>query len=206
MKDYGVVAAEMWTHPTFRSLSDKAKLFALYLAAGPHVTMIGCYRLPEAYASEDTGIPTKTIPQLFDEVFRNGFVIRDEGSKWLLVLPFLLWNKLQNPNVGIAALKLFNQVPDHLPFKPELARLLVDLQPHFPADKIAHWRTVHKPLANGLRTVSEPSLKPYRNQEQYQVQEQSKIQAKEGIFQDRALTPAREANGSDEAIDERGAA
>ena len=36
-----------------RRVSDDARLLALYLLTGQHTNMIGCFRLPDGYVSED---------------------------------------------------------------------------------------------------------------------------------------------------------
>ena len=67
------------------------------------------------------------------------------------------WNPVENPNQGIAAMRLFSQVPDKSTVKPELARVM--------AYAIAH-------IGGAKLKGSERVLEPFLNQEQEQEQEQ----------------------------------
>lgn len=140
-----------------RRVSDDARLLALYLLTGQHTNMIGCFRLPDGYVSEDLSWTPERVSKGFDELSANGFATRDFSSKWVLIRNFLSWNSIENPNQGIAALRLFDQVPDKSTVKPELARVL--------SFAISH---ISKAKLKG----SERVLEPFLNQEQEQEQEQ----------------------------------
>lgn len=160
MRDYGKIHTAFWASADIRDLSDGGKLLAAYLLTGPHSTLIGCFRLPDGYVAGDLGWPPATVGKRFGELFHKGFATRDEGSGWVLVHRFLAWNKIENPNQGKAAAKLFAQVPDANPLKPCLARALRELAPHFPATELEKFESLSKPFR-----------KPFRNQEQEQEQE-----------------------------------
>jgi hypothetical protein len=135
--------------------SDDARLLALYLLTGQHANMIGCFRLPDGYISEDIKWGSERVSKAFDELFQMGFVTRETSSKWVFIRNFMTWNQLGNPNQGIGALRLFEQVPDKCCFKPDLARSLLDA--------IAH-------LDRGKLKGRERVLERFRNQEQEQEQ------------------------------------
>ena len=88
----------------------------------------------------------KGFPKGFDELSANGFATRDSSSKWVLIRNFLTWNSVENPNQGIAALRLFDQVPDRSTVKPELARVLASAISHIGIAKL-------KGSEKGSRTV-----------------------------------------------------
>ncbi|MCA7086072.1 hypothetical protein K7G19_21000 [Cupriavidus sp. DB3] len=163
MRDYGKMPTALWSDPGFLGLSDQGKVLALYLLSSPHTNMIGAFRLPDGYVAEDLRWPIETVSERFAELSRNGFATRDEGSKWVVIHKFCLWNDIENPNQGKAAAKLFHQVPDDCPVKPVLARALRDFAPKFPAE-------VREPF----ETLGERLPKPFRNQEQEQEQEQKR--------------------------------
>lgn len=140
-----------------RRVSDDARLLALYLLTGQHTNMIGCFRLPDGYVSEDLAWTPERVSKGFDELSENGFATRDSSSKWVLIRNFLAWNSVENPNQGIAALRLFDQVPDKSSVKPELARVLASALSHISISKLKG---------------SERVLQPFLNQEQEQEQEQ----------------------------------
>jgi hypothetical protein len=112
--------------------------------------MLGCFRIPQAYVAEDLGWGSDRVSKGFAELFRVGFATLDEGSKWVVIHRFLKWNPLENPNVGKAAEKLFDQIPDSSPAKPLLAAFLREFGKYFSMEKL-----------NGIETLS----KPYRNPE-----------------------------------------
>ncbi len=144
-----------------RRVSDDARLLALYLLTGQHTNMIGCFRLPDGYVSEDLAWIPERVSKGFDELSANGFATRDSSSKWVLIRNFLTWNSVENPNQGIAALRLFDQVPDKSTVKPELARVLASAISHIGIAKL-----------KGSERVLEPFLNREQDQEQEQDQEE----------------------------------
>lgn len=159
MRDYGKVHTSFWISDGMRRVSDDARLLALYLLTGQHTNMIGCFRLPDGYVSEDLAWTPERVSKGFDELSANGFATRDSSSKWVLIRNFLAWNSVENPNQGIAALRLFDQVPDKSSVKPELARVMASAISHISVSKLKG---------------SERVLQPFLNQEQEQEQEQEK--------------------------------
>lgn len=157
MRDYGKVHTSFWISDGMRRVSDDARLLALYLLTGQHTNMIGCFRLPDGYVSEDLAWTPERVSKGFDELSANGFATRDSSSKWVLIRNFLSWNSVENPNQGIAALRLFDQVPDKSSVKPELARVLASALSHISISKLKG---------------SERVLQPFLNQEQEQEQDQ----------------------------------
>ncbi|HHT0394702.1 TPA: hypothetical protein ACTW08_003275 [Raoultella planticola] len=157
MRDYGKVHTSFWISDGMRRVSDDARLLALYLLTGQHTNMIGCFRLPDGYVSEDLAWTPERVSKGFDELSANGFATRDSSSKWVLIRNFLAWNSVENPNQGIAALRLFDQVPDKSTIKPELARVMALAISHISTSKLKG---------------SERVLQPFLNQEQEQEQEQ----------------------------------
>ena len=177
MRDYGKVHTSFWISDGMRRVSDDARLLALYLLTGQHTNMIGCFRLPDGYVSEDLAWTPERVSKGFDELSENGFATRDSSSKWVLIRNFLSWNSVENPNQGIAALRLFDQVPDKSSVKPELARVL--------ASAISH---ISIPKLKG----SERVLQPFLNQEQEQEQEQEEKNMGHG-----SATPPADQNQGD---------
>lgn len=157
MRDYGKVHTSFWSSDDIHNLSDDAKLLAIYLLTGQHTNMIGCFRLPDGYVTEDLNWSPERVSKGFNELSKNGFATRDFSSKLVFIHNFLSWNTLDNPNQGVSAIRLFEKIPDKSPLKPLLARVL--------SISISHLD--HKKL-KGLERV----LKPFRNQEQEQEQEQ----------------------------------
>ncbi|EKW5591859.1 hypothetical protein NNT41_004115 [Raoultella planticola] len=177
MRDYGKVHTSFWISDGMRRVSDDARLLALYLLTGQHTNMIGCFRLPDGYVSEDLSWTSERVSKWFDELSENGFATRDSSSKWVLIRNFLTWNSVENPNQGIAALRLFDQVPDKSTVKPELARVMASAISHISISKLKG---------------SERVLQPFLNQEQEQEQEQEEDSSGHGY-----ATPPEDQNQGD---------
>lgn len=157
MRDYGKVHTTFWTSTTTRSMSEDARILALYLITSPHSTIAGVFRLPDGYVCEDLQWSPERVSKGFAELFRKGFGNRCETTKWVWVCKHLEWNPPENPNQRKSAAKIAQAIPDECGWKPAFMRdcgPLLDLK----------W----EPSGNPSGTVQEPFL----NQEQEQEQKQ----------------------------------
>ena len=148
MRDYGRVYSAFWQSPEMRALPEDARTLALYLLTSPHGNLIGCFRLPDAYAAEDLQWPIERVAEGFAKLAEVAFVTRDEVTKWVFIAKYLKWNAFENPNVARAALKALDQVPA-LPLKAALAVALLEFGQH-----------MTEPLTKACETLSEPLRKP----------------------------------------------
>ena len=171
MRDYGRIHCAFWCSQDIRVLSDDGKLLALYLLSCPHGTIIGAFRLPDGYASEDLGWPQARVSKGFKELFAKGWANRCETSKWVWIRRFLSWNLPENPNQWKAARKLIAQIPPQCSWVSEFTAFLSTLESGEIPSK-----------GNGYETLGEG----LPNQEQEQEQEQE---------QNRDREPARSARG-----------
>ena len=152
MRDYGKVFSTFWTSDSTRELSDDAKMLALYLLTGPHSNIIGCFRLPDGYVSEDMGWSIQRVSKVFTELFRKGFATREETTKWVFISKHLKWNPLENPNQITGALKLYDQIPDASSVKPLIAKALRK----YTRPDLKGYETLPKPFTNPSGTLSKP--------------------------------------------------
>ena len=161
MRDYGKVHTSFWSSDDMRHLSDDARLLALYLLTGQHTNMIGCFRLPDGYITEDVNWPIERVSKGLLELSQRGFITRNPKSKWVFITNFMRWNAIDNVNQAVAALKLFGQIPDDFEAKPAMARVFIELMTpiseHKNAEKIKGWETLLKPFANRSVTSSSSS-------------------------------------------------
>ena len=153
MRDYGRVYSAFWQSAEARAFTEDGRTLALYLLTSPHANLIGCYRLPDAYAADDLQWALGRVSKGFIELQAKGFASRDEATKWVLIHKYLLWNGFENGNVAIAAQKAFDQVPAS-GLKSALAVALLEFGKH-----------LKEVFANHLRTLSEPLHKPFANPE-----------------------------------------
>ncbi|MEO8400573.1 MAG: conserved phage C-terminal domain-containing protein [Gammaproteobacteria bacterium] len=126
MRIYGAIQICFWEKPETQQLSDEGKLLAIYLLTGPHSNMVGCFRLPDGYITEDLRWDMQKVKDAFNELSSIEFLTRDENSGWLVVHNFLKWNPVQNPRQGIGIQKLFDVVPTNSAvFEPLVKGLLM---------------------------------------------------------------------------------
>lgn len=149
MRDYGKVYGTFWSSPTTASMSDDAKLLALYLMTCQHNTIAGAFRLPDGYVAEDLSWTAARVAQGFAELFAKGFATRCEGTKWVWIVKHLCWNKPENPNQVKSAAKVAQSIPDECGWKPEFMRVCGVSLGISEAPK-------PKPLKKGSRTVAKP--------------------------------------------------
>ena len=157
MRDYGRVYSAFWQSPEIRSLSEDARTLALYLLTTPHGNLIGCFRLPDAYAADDLQWSSERVREGFAKLAEVAFVMRDEATKWVFIAKYLKWNAFENPNVAKAAFKAFDQVPS-ISLKPALALALLDSGVHIGAE----FRKACETLCEDFRKP-EPEPEPIRS-------------------------------------------
>lgn len=156
MREYGSVQTQFWSDIALQNLSTHAKLLAVYLLTGPHTNMLGCFRLPTGYVAEDLKWNEETVYNAFSELDQIRFLIRDSESNWILIINFLDWNPIENPNQGKSIIKLFKRVPPlSTVFKP-IIKILLD-----------QTKYLDEGFKNHLATLSQP----FQNQEQNQEQD-----------------------------------
>ena len=129
MRDYGRVYSAFWQSPEIRALPEDARTLALYLLTTPHGNLIGCFRLPDAYAADDLQWTAERVSEGFAKLVEVAFVRRDEATKWVFIAKYLKWNPFENPNVAKAAWKAFDQVPA-IALKSALALAILESGAH----------------------------------------------------------------------------
>lgn len=157
MRDYGRVYSSFWQSPEIRALDEDARTLAIYLLTTPHGNLIGCFRLPDAYAAEDLQWEIARVSEGFRKLCASAFITRDEGTKWLFITKYLKWNAFENPNVAKAAHKAFDQIPA-LPLKSLLALALLESGAHLTEAFRKDCETLSKPVRK-----PEPEPEPIRS-------------------------------------------
>lgn len=120
MRDYGKIHTRFWASDTLRDLDSDAKLLALYLLTSPHTTMLGAFRLPDAYACEDLGWVSERFRNGLETLSGAGFSKHDPKTRWVWIVKFLEWNRPENPNQWKSVGKLVAAIPESVPFRKEV--------------------------------------------------------------------------------------
>jgi hypothetical protein len=148
MRDYGKVYTAFWTSEDVLAMSEDERTLALYLLTCPHGNMLGCFRLPNAYASDDLKWDMERVSKGFSGLVAKGYIYRCERSFWLVIKRYLKWNQFENPNVGKAAGKLFDTLGAPTTVKACLAAALRDFAPTFPTSILDNFEAENEPFRN----------------------------------------------------------
>jgi hypothetical protein len=154
MRDYGKVYTAFWTSEDTRNLSEDGRILAIYLLTCTHGNMLGCFRLTDAYAADDLKWGIERVSKGFEELYTNGFSYRCNKTFWVFIRQYLKWNQFENPNVGMAAGKLFDALPIPTSVKPLLALALRENCPRFPMVKLDEFERYLEPFANPFTLIS----------------------------------------------------
>lgn len=136
MRDYGKIHTGFWASETMLGLESDARLLAIYLMTSQHTTMLGAFRLPDAYACEDLGWNSERFQNGLETLSEAGFVKYDRATKVVWIVKFVKWNRPDNPNQQKSIAKLAQALPDSLAFKDEILA------------SVGVSETVSKPLGN----------------------------------------------------------
>lgn len=101
----------MWSDPKFCSLSDDGKLLFVYLVSCRHRNIIGLYYLPEPYAAFDLKWDSKRFSKGLAELLEMGLVKYNFNSNMVMIINFLKYNPLENPNQVKGAVKALAVLP-----------------------------------------------------------------------------------------------
>jgi hypothetical protein len=128
---FGIVPIEFWHNVEIRNLSTTTRLVAIYLSAGEHNTMIGCFRLPLPYIESDLHLAKRFVIKAIKELTAISFLQFDPASNYFMITNHLSaraqkW--LANSNNYIAATKALNEIPDSVPFKEKVRLQLVAIK------------------------------------------------------------------------------
>lgn len=134
MRDYGKAFTLFWTSEDVQGMTEDERTLVLYLLTCPHGNMLGCFRRPNACASDDLKWSMERVSKGFGVLVAKGYIYRCERSFWVVILRYLRCNQFENPNVGKAAGKLFKSLQPPVEAKALLANALNDFSPTSPGD------------------------------------------------------------------------
>jgi hypothetical protein len=181
MRDYGKVYTAFWISEDIRGMSEDGRMLALYLMTCQHGNMLGCFRLTNAYAADDLQWEIERVAKGFDELLEKRFAYRCGRTFWVFIRQFLKWNRFENPNVGVAAGKMFDTLSCPSEMKSLLAVALREFAPYFPSAKLDEFQANAEPFDNPFE------LSP------------KTVAVSVAVSLTPALTPAEAATGSDAA-------
>lgn len=152
MRMWGRVYSNFWTRPKTGTLSDAAKLLALYCLAGPHSNGVGCFRLPPAYVAEDLHWDAGKVVEALKELEAVDFLAFCKKTQWVFLKRFLVEQPPENPNVAKSFKPFAQAVPQDTTFYPEFVEASKVI-----SDRLPEWSL--NGLPNGYRN-REPEPEP----------------------------------------------
>lgn len=149
MRDYAKIYCTLWRSRKFRSLPGDTKLLYLYLHTCPHVNSVGCYVLPEGYATADMEWDVERFRTNIETLIEADLIAFDHTESLVRIVDYLKHDPFANPKHAAGAIKIAMKLPEC----PERQQLLAE---------VAQQKHAQAVLAQfGLDTVSIP----YRNPE-----------------------------------------
>ncbi|HLG85713.1 MAG TPA: phosphatase PAP2 family protein [Alphaproteobacteria bacterium] len=112
----------IWQREAGPNWSVERRLLAAYLVSGPSSNRIGCSAFETEVAAHVTGIPAARIPDVLDELERDGFVRHDRSQGWVWIPAVLLHLPFRNEEEVRKALPELAVVPRGLGFHADLIR------------------------------------------------------------------------------------
>ena len=119
MRKYGKVSTALFTDPKSAAWDDVTFRVAIYLLAGPHANLIGCFRMPTGYLAVDLAKPKARVKQAIRKLETDGWLKYCEETKWVWIKKFILHNQFESPNVAKAAMNTMEDVPKELCYYDE---------------------------------------------------------------------------------------
>lgn len=168
MRVYGSIQTSFWANPNAQKLSDQGKLLMTYLFTGPHSNMLGCFRLPAGYISEDLCWDIEKIKAVFLELANNNFVTRDSTSGWMVIHDFLKLNPIHNIRQAKGVENLFSIVPTESTILNQVIHELISYGKYFNNDFIKGIHTLNKSVST-LSNASATNQNKDKNQDQNQI-------------------------------------
>ncbi|WBA81565.1 hypothetical protein [Endozoicomonas sp. GU-1] len=114
MKDFGKVSGQFWISDDIQSLSDKAKLLALYLLTTGHGNLIGIFRMPKGYIAADLNWDEPSVERAIAELTTSGFLLASDQCQYICIPQFMEHNPVDNITQIDARLKLLVKLPQML--------------------------------------------------------------------------------------------
>ena len=111
---YTKIHDRIWAMFRRRGLNSTERLVYIYLFSCSHRNVLGFYRLPLSYISEDLELSLKTVKKIIPSLKMKNLVAYSENDSMILIKKFLDSNPIPNPNVEIKAAKLAesSEIPD----------------------------------------------------------------------------------------------
>lgn len=112
LRDFTMVSPTLWHSKRFQRLSERAKLLFLYLLTGPHVSSIGCYRLPPGYVCTDLQWELPDWRSAMDELVSNCMVMEDIPTETIWIDNWQKFNKFLGTKTITGAEKKLRSLPE----------------------------------------------------------------------------------------------
>ena len=140
---YRAVHQGLFSDPTFLQADPDVRWIMTYLLIAPHGNMIGCFRLPKSYISEDTGYPIDRVSIGLRYCIDSGFIRYCDTTGWVWIRRYLKYNPVAGPKQASAANRMILDIPTTCCFFDEFRQLLdgvfqgIELPERYPIDTLS---------------------------------------------------------------------
>ena len=117
MSRYAKIYPKMWRNNEFRDLNEDGRSIFLYLLTSPHLNMVGFYYLPIGYISDDIQWKSERVSKGLRNCIERGFIKYDSITSVVLILNYLKFSPIENPNQAKGAIKNLFDMPHTVLFK-----------------------------------------------------------------------------------------
>ena len=84
-RKFTMISPAVFQSPRYLSVSSPARELFFYCLAGPHQTMIGCFRAPDLYIAADLGWNPQAVRAHLDELQEAGLITHDPATSEVMV-------------------------------------------------------------------------------------------------------------------------
>lgn len=84
-RKFTMISPAVFQSPRYLSVSSEARELYFYCLAGPHQTMIGCFRAPDLYIAADLRWPQPQVRVHLDELQQAGLIDFDPDTSEIMV-------------------------------------------------------------------------------------------------------------------------
>src|SRR6185312_6931851 len=127
MRNFGKVSTAIFTDPKSRRWDDETFRLVVYLLAGPHANLLGCFRMPRGYVEADLGKGYHTVSRLFQKLTETNFLSYCAVTERVWIKKFLHHTQFENGNVAKSAFRVLKEIPTEASFFAEFGSAIKQL-------------------------------------------------------------------------------
>ncbi|MED1664523.1 DnaD domain protein [Brevibacillus laterosporus] len=110
MAVYRQLQTSFWQDPFVLDLTPEEKFFYIYIMTNSKTTQCGIYELPKRIVEIETGYTRETLDKYLTRFQEYGKILYSEGTKEIMILNWMKYNKINSPKVKSCIVKELSAV------------------------------------------------------------------------------------------------